>query len=177
MPVAALAGYTQFQWDRINLAAIVIFSVVSCGVLVFIRIIEYCERSFAKKVVEIDYDTGVAIFYNYSFITRFSGNKRTAMERVPMVGIYKTKSIWNNGNEFLEITTEKGLVTLVNLEKMDEVREAFSEITRTNEELNPDFHHKIESAPKPKTPWYGWAIILGAVGLVIYVGWLTMYSR
>jgi hypothetical protein len=174
MLLGFLAGFTDFATRPIPISGVI--SIVALAGIVFLIKKKFIDRKQVPEEVAIDYGTGAVVFRNHTFISKFTGNKKSDKVIVPFSGIFRSKSWRHKGNFFIEVKTNHGIVTISRLEEIESLAPAFEEIVRENESQNPHFESEFASAPKPKTAWYGWLIIFAAVAIVIAIGWFTMYQ-
>ncbi len=175
-PIVMFLGLTEFLTEPVT-AFDLIASVLSILIFgAFVNILRHLDNQNEATSIEIDYSQGIAIFRNYPFITDFRGNKVREKEEVPFANIYSTNITQSNGSTFLELTTGKGTINIGGYAEIEEITNCFEEITKLNQETNPDFEAGLATVPRPKTAWYGWLILLTTVAIVIYLGWLYMYA-
>ncbi|MCH6259178.1 hypothetical protein MLD52_21655 [Puniceicoccaceae bacterium K14] len=170
-PIAIYLGMTDFGKKPFEPRESWLFLVPIVVILCIAFFVKKAASADEKSRIEIDYDEGLAVFRNYRFITKFAGNKRLEIARIPFAGIFKTKITRNKGNVFLDLKTEQGLVTIVGYSEIQEIIETFQEIVTQNEKTNHGFSQKMAEAPKPTTPWYGWLLLLVAVGVIAFISW------
>lgn len=132
------------------------------------------ERTRAS--VAIDLEAGRVIFRNCAFVRDFARNPLIGEKVIPFAGLFAVRSSTVKNNRFMEIETEEGMVTLANVVEDDSLVDALGAIVAANRENDPEFAQRHAVMPRPRTAWWGWLILLGAIGAVMWFGWKFMYS-
>ncbi|MBK1878969.1 hypothetical protein [Pelagicoccus mobilis] len=171
-PIAVYLGITNFGTESIPPDQLWILAIPALILLFFALILRNTAKGEEKTEIELDYDTGLAFFRNYRFITKFAGDKVLDEVAVPFSGIYTSKITKGKGNSvWLDLVTNRGKVSIGSYVELPEIIEAFDEIIRLNRETNETFDEDYLAAPRPRTPWYGWLILLAGVLAIAFIGW------
>jgi hypothetical protein len=137
------------------------------------------ERARLKSSsLEIDAVREQLTFRRFRFIASFLPERPREEEVVrfeQVLGVKRVevqKGIWG-----LAVRTEKGTVTISEeMEHFDVIASTLTELAASNASRKYEYRKKLEAEPRIRTAWYGWLILLGAVAIVMVVGWKLMYA-
>lgn len=171
-PIALYLGLTDFGSRSFQPEDIWLLGVPVVFIGGIALVLNRARKVEEKKEIEIRYNEGVAVFRNYRFITKFSGDKVKDQVSVPFTGIYKSKvTRGKGGNVWLDLVTDHGELTIDSYTELPEIAEAFEEIIKLNKQENTGFSSDLDAVPTPQTPWYAWAILAVSVFVIAYISW------
>jgi hypothetical protein len=176
-PTVMFLGLIDFVSEPVSIFDLIctISSIIVFGA--FALALHSLDKHRGARSIELDYDLGVIKFRKYTFFKDFRGNKAKEKVELPFKDFYKSYLNRTQGDAFIELTTELGGVIIGGYSDIEEIATCFEEIVTINQETNPNFEAEMTNAPRPKTAWYGWVILFGAVAIVAYLGWIYMYAQ
>lgn len=135
------------------------------------------KKKRKKQKALVDLDRGIVQFENFQFIHKFVGNETIDVVELPFIEVLESERWKYRGERYFNIWTSRGKVTLdpEDCQDFESLQTDIETIVESNQKELPDYKERLKRIPKPKTPWWGWVILLVGSFIVIYVSWKTYF--
>jgi hypothetical protein len=173
--VGLLFSFIRYGWNwGVVLIALPAIAVVWLVIRFFAR-----QRETQRNAsIEIDSQRAQFTFRNFRFVSTFLPEKPRPEEVVrfnEVVGAVGSEV--RRGTPGLQIRTAKGTVLVSSeMENFSFLEAMVADLVEANL-TRADEGEPLPTEPEIRTAWYGWLILLVAVGSVAYLGWKFMYAE
>ncbi len=137
------------------------------------------QRATMKKYrLVIDPEVEKIEFHFFTFVSQFlpePPRRKVELGFREIISLKRQQG--RGGHDDYEVRTTEGKVILPSfMDDMPTVLEVLNLILEKNK-LTPGIRESaLSEEPKIKTPWYGWALLVGGIGVIAFIGWKALYN-
>ncbi|MBL9190592.1 MAG: hypothetical protein JNK23_24155 [Opitutaceae bacterium] len=134
------------------------------------------DHSSATEVA-IDGKRLVVVFRNYTFVSKFVGNRNRSLAELDFGELLAGSITRHKGRSYFSLRTTQGkIVVSDDVQPFDKLTETLLDIIELNR-TQPDTYRAARARePIVQTPWYGWLILAAAVATAVVIGWRVLAS-
>ncbi len=137
------------------------------------------RRSVKRYELVIDPEKQMIEFHHFTFASQFFPERPRDEESIgfhEILGIRPVPSAIASGDNY-EVATTKGRVTIPScMENLPLVVKTLSLLVEDNMSDRETSKTGLLKEPRITTPWYGWLLLLAALGLISWLAWAFVWK-
>jgi hypothetical protein len=116
-------------------------------------------------------------FVGCTFATGFASTRRDERVEMPLADILGVRLDYHHGRGLLTVRTAQGKVTIGDhIESFQLIAEVLFDAVEVNRASPESYRAALAREPAVRTPWYGWLILVGGIGVVVGgLLWMVVY--